>query len=99
MISEKKIYIYLLQSEFEGKNILQGNTRGKQYPALKKKSLMGYNAGKKILHRCIPVKKKLSPEVWEKNSYPNQITPTPLKSQMVNPFKELCHKYWELPPK
>ena len=35
--------------------------------------------------------KNLSPEVWEKNSYmhPNQITHTPLKSQMVIPLKRI----------
>ena len=40
---------------------------------------MMYNSGKKkILHLCMSVKKILSPEVWETNYYPKQITHSPL---------------------
>ena len=47
---------------------------------------MTYIMLKQILHRYMPGKKFLTPEVWEKHSYPNKITHTPLsqKSQMVN---------------
>ena len=43
----------------------------------KKKSFMVYNSGKKILHLCMSGKKILSPEVWETNYYPKQITHSP----------------------
>ena len=37
-----------LQTDFEGKKFLQGNTWGKKFPRLKKKSFMAYNPGKNI---------------------------------------------------
>ena len=37
-----------------------------------------YNSGKKILHLCMSGKKILSPEVWETNYYPKQITHSPI---------------------
>ena len=75
-----------LQTDFEGNKFLQGNTWGKKFPRLKKKSFMAYNPGK-ILHRGMSGKKIPSPEDWrKKNSYPNQITHTHLKSQMVVPL-------------
>ena len=36
-----------------------------------------------MLRLCMSEKKNLSPEVWENNFYPNQITHTPLKSQII----------------
>ena len=83
--------IYILQTDLERKNFLQGNTLLIKTPTLEKISFMAYNVGKKILIHCVSGK-NLSLEIWEKtNSYTNQIThshpsPHPLKSQMVGPL-------------
>ena len=47
---------------------------------------MVYNAGKKILHHCMSGKKKPITRGLRKSSYPNKITHTALKSQMVGPL-------------
>ena len=69
VISEKKISC---------KPISKKKISRKKIPTLKKKSFMVYNSGKKILHLCMSGKKTLSPEVWETNYYPKQITHSPL---------------------
>jgi len=67
------------------KNILQGNTWAKKYPALKKISLMVYNAGKKILHHLCQGKTN-SRGLGEK-ILTQTISPiSPLRSQIVNPW-------------
>ena len=59
------------------KPISKENISRKKIATLKKKSFMVYNSGKKILHLCMSGKKILSPEVWETNYYPKQITHSP----------------------
>ena len=66
MISGKKY----LQTDFEGKKILQGNAWPKKSSTLKKKKSFMASAGKNLTPMY--VRKKLSPEVWEK------IPPLPL---------------------
>ena len=57
----------ILQTDFGGKKLLQGNTWVKKYPTLKKKRLQ----------LCMS-QKNLSPERFGKNNlYPNQVTHTP----------------------
>ena len=54
---------------------LRGNSWRKKNLALKKqKAFKAYNPGK---NRCASGKKILSPEIYQKNYFPNQITRTP----------------------
>ena len=71
----------ILQTDFKGKHFSQENTWGKNSYTEEKKSFVMYNSGKKkFLHLCMSGKKILSPEVWETNYYPKQITHSPLSS-------------------
>ena len=74
MISEKNI----LQTDFEGEKNSCKEIPGEKKSYADKKSVMAYNAGKKILHRCISGKKR------SKNSNTNQITHTPPPPQKSN---------------
>ena len=65
----------ILQTHFERNKFLPGNTWRKNSYA-EKIPFMTYNAGKKVLHRCLSGKNILSPEVLGKNSFPDQITYT-----------------------
>ena len=83
----------ILQTDFEGKNILWGDNWGKKYPALKKKYLSWHinYAGKKN-RTPLYVRGKKFQRFGKKITYPNQITYTPLRSQIVNPWVlGLCH--------
>ena len=68
---------------FQKKNILQTVFKGKHFSQensyTEKKNLSWcIILEKKILHLCMSGKKTLSPEVWETNYYPKQITHSPL---------------------
>ena len=57
---------------------------------------MAYNAGKKVLHRCLSGKNILSPEVLGKNSFPDQITytlppPPPQSNDVIVQFDLSFH--------
>ena len=62
---------------FQGEKNLARKYLGEKIPALKKISLIVYNTGKKSLTLLYVREEILSPEVWGKHSYPNQITHTP----------------------
>ena len=62
---------------FQGEKNLARKYLGEKIPVLKKISLIVYNTGKKSLTLLYVREEILSPEVWGKNSYPNQITHTP----------------------
>ena len=59
---------------------------GEVIPTTKKISFMVYNAGKKYYTVVCQGKKHSITRGLRKSSYPNKITHTPLKSQMVGPL-------------
>ena len=89
MISE----INILQNDFEEKKSCKVIRREKIL-ALKKISFMAYNAGKKILHRCVSGKRFKLQRFGKKENLtqtksPIQATPHPhlFRNQMVGPQK------------
>ena len=69
----------ILQTDFEGKKILQGTTLQKKLPTDSKKYISKRTVLEKNLTVLLYVRKKISVTrvFGGKNSYPNQITHTP----------------------
>ena len=79
----------ILQTDFEGKNYCQEIT-GKKFPTLKKIYFTAYNAGKKILHRCVSGKNSITRGLRKKLLH-KQNHPVLLLSHNVV-FKRALHK-------
>ena len=76
------------ETEIEKVGDRQAKLNEKKRPRAKNKYLSWFRrCVGRLQRRLLYVRKKiLSPEVWEKNSYPNQTTHTSLKSHMVGPL-------------
>ena len=87
MISEKKKKV--LQGDFGRKKRIQIHSWEKKHPAMKKISLMTYNAENKILY--LGEKISNSREVWEKNSQTKSVK-SPIPDSPTN-FQWSCQPF------
>ena len=75
-----------LQTNFEGKYLVRRYLRKKNILHWKKLPLMAYKLCWKKNLTPLYVREKIFQRFGRKNSYPNHITYTPLRSQIVNPW-------------
>ena len=90
----------ILETKISCRLILKETNFCKEIPGEKnsyaeKVPFMAYNAGKKVLHRCLSGKNILLPEVLGKNSFPDQITytlpPPPQSNDVIVQFDLSFH--------
>ena len=85
--------VWVISEKISYKLISRGKNYCKETPGEK----ISYTEKKKMLHLCMS-EKNLSPEVWENNFYPNQITRTPLTSQRRGARRDGCISMLEFIP-